>query len=152
MSIPTTNPKRLKDDNIKMHDKLQITAYLEKEAIIKLDNLIPLTDARSRNEVLEHAIDFYFGCQTSSLSQDYLCSTIGTKMEGLISNLGTRLSRIQFKNAVELDILTRMLGTVIEINGSQYNKLRKKSVDSVKQSNGNISILEACQEPLPDDD
>lgn len=151
MSIPTTNPKRLKDDNIKMYDKLQITAYLKKEAIIKLDNLISLTDARSRNEVLEHAIDFYFGHQTSSLNQDYLCSTIGTKMEGLISNLSTRLSRIQFKNAVELDILTRMLGTVIQMNGPQYNKLRKVSVDSVKQSNGSISILEACQEPLPDE-
>ena len=152
MSIPTTNPKRLKDDNIKMYDKLQITAYLKKEAILKLDNLISLTDAKSRNDVLEHAIDFYFGFHTALLSQDYLCSTIGYKMDGLIGNLGTRLARMQFKNAVELDMLTRMLATVVNVSVSDYNKLRKTSVDLVKRTNGSIYIVDACSEESIEDE
>lgn len=152
MSIPTTNNKRLKDDNIKLYDKLQITAYLKKEDILKLDNLISLTDAKSRNDVLEHAIDFYFSFHTTQLSQDYLCSTIGCKIDGLIGNLGTRLARMQFKNAVEMDMLTRMLATVVQVSYSDYNKLRKTSVDSVKRTNGCVTILQAYEDSQTEED
>lgn len=146
MSIPTANRKRLQDSNIRQNDKLQITAYLKKSDILKLDNLLELTDAKSRNEVLEQAIDFYFGFHTSQVSQDYLCSTLGVKTEGLIGNLGNRLSRIQFKTAVELDMLTRMMTCLVQIDNSDYEKLRKKSVYSVKSTNGSIDIMQAIDE------
>jgi hypothetical protein len=47
MSIPTANVNKLKDNSISMSDKLQVTAYLQKEKIIKLDSLISLTESKS---------------------------------------------------------------------------------------------------------
>lgn len=146
MSIPTVNASKLKDNSISMTDKLQVTAYLQKEKIIKLDSLISLTGNKSRSDVFEKAIDFYFGFISSQLSQEFLCSTLGSKMEGLVGTLGTRIARGNFRAAVETDMLTRMLASVVHVSGPEYNKLRRKSIDEVKRTNGAIDILKAVED------
>jgi hypothetical protein len=100
----------------------------------------------SRNDIIEKAVDFYFGYITSQLSQDYLCSVFGSKMEGLVSNLASRISKGNFRTAVESDILTRMLATVVQMNKNEYDRLRVKAIQDVKKTNGSINILEAVEE------
>lgn len=147
MSIPTANANRLKDNSYAMSDKLQIAAYLQKEKIIKLDSLIGfIPDMKSRSDVIEKAIDFYFGYVTSQMSQDFLCGVFGSKMEGLLGTLATRISKGNFRTAVEMDMLTRMMATLVQISKSDYDKLRVKSIRDVKQTNGSIDILEAIDE------
>jgi hypothetical protein len=147
MSIPTVNAEKLKDGSISMTDKFQITAYLQKEKIIKIDSLTSLIpDAKSRSDIIEKAIDFFFAYTTSQISQDYLCGVFGSMMEGLVGTLATRMSRSNFRTAVETDMLTRMLAMVIQLNKSDYDKLRIKSIHDVKATNGSIDILEAVNE------
>ena len=147
MSIPTVNAKKLKDGSISMSDKFQITAYLQKEKIIKVDSLISLIpDTKSRSDVIEKAVDFFFAYTTAQISQDSLCGVFGAKMEGLVGNLATRISKSNFRNAVESDMLTRMLATVFEIDRNKYDKLRAKAIQDVKRTNGSINILEAIDE------
>lgn len=147
MSIPTANANKLKDNSILMSDKLQIAAYLQKEKIIKLDTLISYTpDAKSRSDILEKAIDFFFAFTMNQLSQEYLCGVFGTKMEGLVNNLGTRISRGNFRTAVEMDMHTRMLASVVNLSKSDYDKMRIKSIKEVKQTNGSIDIMDAVNE------
>lgn len=151
MSIPTANSDRLKDNSYSMSDKLQIAAYLKKEKIIKLDSLVDLIpDMKSRSDVLEKAIDFFFAYSTSQMSQDYLCGVFGSKMEGLIGTLATRFSKSSFRSAVEMDMLTRMVASVLQISKSDYDKLRMKAIRDVKQTNGSIDILEAINEAEDD--
>ena len=147
MSVPTVNAEKLKDGSISMTDKFQITAYLQKEKIIKVDSLISLIpDTKSRSDVIEKAIDFFFAYTTSQISQDYLCGVFGAKMEGLVGNLASRISKSNFRNAVESDMTNRMLSTVFEIDRSKYEKLRVKAIQDVKRTNGSIDILEAVNE------
>lgn len=147
MSIPTVNAKKLKDGSISMSDKFQITAYLQKEKIIKVDSLISLIpDTKSRSDVIEQAIDFFFAYTTSQISQDYLCGVFGAKMEGLVGNLATRISKSNFRNAVESDMTNRMLAIVFEIDRNKYDKLRAKAIQDVKRTNGSIDILEAINQ------
>ncbi|WP_312694680.1 hypothetical protein [Caproiciproducens sp.] len=147
LSIPTVNAKKLKDGSISMSDKFQITAYLQKEKIIKVDSLISLIpDTKSRSNVIEKAIDFFFAYTTSQMSQDYLCGVFGAKMEGLVGNLTSRISKSNFRNAVESDMTNRMLSTVFEIDRNKYDKLRAKAIQDVKRTNGSIDILEAINE------
>ena len=147
MSIPTANANKLKDDSVLMSDKLQIAAYLQKEKIIKLDTLISyIPDAKSRSDILEKAIDFFFAYTMNQLNEDYLCGVIGAKLEGLINNLGTRISRGNFRTAVEMDMHTRILATVVRLGKTDYDKLRMKSIKEVKQTNGSIDIMEAVNE------
>ncbi len=142
----SANKTLLKDKTVSENEKLKLSLYIEKEVIIKADTLIELTNSTSRNDVIEKAVDFYFGYITSQLSQDYLCSVFGQKMEGLVGGLGTRLSRGNFRYAVELDMLTKMVASVLQVTGDQYSKLRKKSIDEVKRTNGTIDIMKSMSE------
>ena len=142
----SANAKLLSDDSVSSNEKLKLSLYIKKQSIIEADSLKSLTNCQSRNDVIEKAIDFYFGYVTSQLSQDYLCGVFGTKMEGLVNNLATRISKGNFRTAVESDILTRMLATVVQMNKSEYDRLRVKAIQDVKQTNGSINILEAVEE------
>lgn len=149
MSIATANANRLKDNSIPMTTKLQIAAYLQKDKIIKLDSLIALIpDMKSRSDIIEKAIDFYFGYLTSQYSLDYLCGVFGAKIEGLVNSLGTRISRGNFRTAVELSMLTRLLATEVQVSRTEYDKLRSKSIQDVKKTNGSIDFLEALNEAV----
>lgn len=147
------NSKNLKDDSIRSTQKLKGTVYLKKGCIKKIDSLTKLPcDVSSRNDVIEKAIDFYFGYVTSQLSQDYLCSIFGQKMEGIIGTLGTRVSRGNYRYAVELEMLMRMLASVLRLSGDDYMKLRKKSIDEVKRLNGSVDIFKNVSEEEFDGD
>lgn len=138
------NSAMLKDRTIEPYKKLKTTIYLKKQTYQKLDSIAALDDLRSRNEATEKAVDFYFAYVSGDLSQDFLCGVYGKKMEGTLNTLANRISRLQFKQAVELDMITRLLSSDLEITKDKYERLRKASVDSVKKNNGSINILEAA--------
>ena len=140
------NPQRLSDSSIENYEKLRTSVYLKKDAFLKIDSLIKLTQSQSRNDVIEKAVAFYFGFISSQLSQEFLCSTLGSKMEGLVGTLGTRIARGDFRSAVETDMLTRMLASVVHVSGQEYNKLRRKSIDEVNRTNGAVDILKAVED------
>jgi len=141
------NSKIIKDTSINENKKFKSTIYLKKDCYTRIESLIALSGEKaSRNDVIEKAINFYFAYTTSQISQDYLCGVFGAKMEGLVGNLATRISKSNFRNAVESDMLTRMLATVFEIDRNKYEKLRVKAIQDVKRTNGSIDILEAINE------
>jgi hypothetical protein len=141
------NSKRLSDSNIDSKEKLRTSIYLTKETYLKIDSLIKLSSSNpSRNDIIEKAIDFFFAYTTSQISQDYLCGVFGSKIEGLIGTLAMRMSKSNFRAAVEMDMLTRMLATVVQLSKTDYDKLRIKSIHDVKSTNGSIDILEAVNE------
>ncbi len=143
----TLNTQKLQDNNIPSFKKLKSSVYLKKETYSMIDSLIALSGgSQSRNDVIEKATDFYFAFTSSQISQDYLCGVFGSKMEGLVNTLGTRMSRSNFRSAVETDMITRMLAMVLHINKPEYDKLRNKSVQDVKRTNGSIDIMEAISE------
>jgi flavorubredoxin len=142
----SANSELLNDNRINDNEKLKLSLYIKKKSILAADALKLITGSPSRNDVIEKAIDFYFGYITSQLSQDYLCGVFGSKMEGLVNNLATRISKGNFRTAVESDILTRMLATVVQMSKSEYDRLRVKAIQNVKKTNGSINILEAVEE------
>lgn len=138
------NSKDLKDKQIQPYKKTQSSIYLTKQTYQKIDSIKTLDELSSRNEVIEKAIDFYFAFISSQLSQDFLCGVYGQKVEGTINILGNRIAKLQFKNAVEMDILTLLLSNVLDISKKDYDKLRSKAVESVKKNNGIINIVDAA--------
>ena len=102
--------------------KFQVTVSLPTLTLNKIKGLqtIDKQTPLSRNQVIEAAVDFYFGYMTSELNQGYLCSIVGQKMEGMINSLSDRTARLQFKEAVELNLLTRLIASHFDISKSEY--------------------------------
>ena len=137
------NNKKLRDDGINQTQKFKSTIYVKKGTYAKAESLISLTNSQSRNDVIEKAIDWYYGFISGDISQDYLCGVFGSKVEGVVGNMSNRIARLEFKNAVEMNMLARMLATQFELSKDGYERMRKKSVDEVKRTNGTIDILSA---------
>lgn len=124
--------------------KTQISVLLPDSALKKLESLQSLENVSlSRNQIIEQAINFYFGYKTSELNQDYLCSVIGQKIEGMLNNITDRTARLQFKEAVEMNLLTRLIASQFDIDKMTYEKMRKTAVDDVKSTKGIINIYDA---------
>lgn len=124
--------------------KIQISVLLPDFTLKKLESLQSLENASlSRNQIIEQAIDFYYGYKTSELNQDYLCSVIGQKIEGMLNNITDRTARLQFKEAVEMNLLTRLIASQFDIDKMTYEKMRKTAVDDVKSTKGIINIYDA---------
>lgn len=124
--------------------KTQISVLLPDSTLKKLESLQSLENASlSRNQIIEQAIDFYYGYKTSELNQDYLCSVIGQKIEGMLNNVTDRTARLLFKGTVELNLLTRLTASQFDIDKMTYEKMRKTAVDDVKSTKGIINIYDA---------
>ena len=121
-------------------NKQQISVQLPLSTINKIESLKKLDDG---NKIIESAVDFYFGYKTSEITQDYLCSIVGQKIEGMINNASNRTSKLQFKEAVEINVLTRIVASMMELDKDSYDKMRRKAVEDVKASKGIISAYEA---------
>ncbi len=148
--MKTANKERLKNIAIADTDKLQVTLYLQKGSINKADTLIKLTGAKSRNDAIDRAINFYFGYISSELSQDFLCSVYGQQTEAMIKNMANRLARLDFKAAVELDMLVRLLCADLSLSKDDFNKMHSRAVEDVKRLNGSIDIYNAAIESNSD--
>lgn len=125
--------------------KFQTTVSLPTATYRKIKSLQALDTQSeiSRNQIIEQAIDFYYGYKTSELNQDYLCSVIGQKIEGMLNNVTDRTARLQFKEAVEMNLLTRLIASQFDIDKITYDKMRKTAVDDVKSTKGIINIYDA---------
>lgn len=139
MSSRTTYPRKET-----AMSKTQISVLLPDSTLKKLESLQSLENASlSRNQIIEQAIDFYYGYKTSELNQDYLCSVIGQKIEGMLNNVTDRTARLIFKEAVEMNLLTRLIASQFDIDKMTYEKMRKTAVDDVKSTKGIINIYDA---------
>lgn len=138
------NNDKLTDKTVSQYQRLKTTMVLPKSTFKKLDVICKILESTSRNTALENSINFYFSYLTNALNQDYLCDIYGNKMSSEIKILSDRMSKLQFKSAVEMDMLTRLLASDLSISKEAYDKLRKTSVDSVTQSHGSINILDAA--------
>lgn len=122
--------------------KVQISSQLPDSTLDKLESLQAIKKL-SRNQIIEEAVDFYYGYITSEINQNYLCSVIGQKIDGLINNSTDRIARLQFKEAVEINLLTRLIASNFNIDKTTYDKMRKTAVDDVKATKGIINIYDA---------
>ena len=143
MKVEYLNSDKLNDSGIGQYQKLKTTMSLNKITYKKLDIIASLLEVKSRNTALENAINFYFSYLTNTFNQEYLCDVYGNKMASEIKILSDRLAKLQFKNAVEIDMLTRIVANDLEMGKETYDKLRKTAVDCVKTSNGTINLYDA---------
>lgn len=126
--------------------KQQLSILLPEASINKLkglQNSIETLKNDSRNQIIEKAIDFYYGYMTSEINQEYLCSIIGQKINGSLNQIADRTGRLAFKEAVEINLLTRLVASQFDIPKDTYDKMRKKAVDDVKGTKGIIDLYSA---------
>ena len=116
----------------------KVTIRIPSEHITKLDSFIKLANCKSRNELIEKAIEFYIGYITAESNTNYLSDVITTTIDGIISGTEKRLSRLQFKEAVELAKLSKLISMMLNYDEDIIKQIHIDAVNEVKKINGFI--------------
>ena len=97
------------------------------------DSNLKLAGARSRNEYVEQAIDFYSGYLNAEnpplLFEKLFTGSAEKKMDTLSKTMGTG----QYKIAVELAKLCLLAGKCINISEGELRQLHQKCAEEVKR-------------------
>ena len=131
------------------NEKTRTTIYLDEERKKKLQSIIEIENLNpklGRTEAIDKAIDFYYGYLSGQLSMDFLCGVFGQQVDSSVKLSADRISALIFKQAVEINMIARMLAEDFELTKDEYDKMRSKAVAEVKRSNGRVSMFETMQD------
>lgn len=117
-------------------EKVRKGFYIEKELLKQCDSLLEKANARSRNEFLNQALKFYIGFLTSEKIEDYLLQSFSSVLLSAIWDSENRIARTEFKMAVELSKLTKLIAYSYEIDEEDLDKLQATCVEEVKRIHG----------------
>ena len=132
----------MSDNNDK---RLRIGITILPEAIQAADNNIQNANCKSRSEFIERAILHYTGYWAEQNNTDYLAKAITQAMRAVIKSSEDRIARMQFKEAVELAKIVRMIAPLCEVDDEELNRLHVKCVDEVKHINGIVKLDSALR-------
>lgn len=119
--------------------KIKTGTMLLPKTIIMCDDNLKLANVKSRNDFIEKAILFYVSYLNSS-NNEYINDILDKTLDSKFSLLEERISQTLFKQSVEINMLNHIVATISELNQETINLLRKKSIQEVKETSGNISL------------
>lgn len=107
-----------------------------------LDDMVIKNNCRSRSELIEKALLFYDGYVRSTQENEYLPIALSSLLSGIVKTSEDRISRLLFKNAVELAMMMNVLSATTEIDEQTLQKLRVKCIKDVKGTLGKVNFEE----------
>ena len=95
---------------------------------------------RSRSDFIEEAIKFYAGYVATKDHSEFISGTVADALKGQIKSTEKRICRFQFKEAVELAKIARMMAPLCEVDEYKLESLHERCVDEIKNINGIIKL------------
>ena len=126
-------------------EKPRIHTRLSPEAEHKMELAIPNANCKSRNEFVERAICFYSDYIMSKEVTNFLAPILVSTLRATIKGSEDRISRLLFKQTVELCMMMNVIAAGLEINESQLDDLRWRCVQNVKKTNGSITFQDTLR-------
>ena len=112
----------------------------------KMEFAMPNANCQSRNEFVERAICFYSDYILSQEVTNFLAPILVSTLRSTVKASEDRISRLLFKQSVELCMMMNVLAAGLEINEGQLDDLRWRCVQNVKKTNGSITFKDTLRE------
>ena len=129
-----------------MSKKEKFALYLEPETRGQIDRWYDADNCASRTEFIEKAVKFYLGYLAANQDNPLLPAAISSIIEGRLDSFEDRLSRLMFKQTVELSMMMNVVAEISEVSDEYLKSLRGKCVTDVKHSNGRLTLRDAYDE------
>lgn len=104
------------------------------------DKNLHLANAHSRNDFVEKAIEFYAGFLNAQQNSDFFDLIFTGKMEAALERYFNKVTRNQYKTAVELGVISHLLADVYQLNPTYLADLKEKSEQEVQHMRGTLRI------------
>ena len=110
--------------------------YFDDETLEEIKANMKRANCSSRSEFVNKAVRFYLGYLETSENGSTLFPVLDNALDGRMKDQETRLSRILFKLAVEVAIMSHIVAGTNEVSDGQLAAIRSLCVDEVKQLSG----------------
>ena len=127
-------------------EKSRIHTRISTETERKMELAMPNANCQSRNEFVERAICFYSDYILSKEVTNFLAPMLVSALRATVQSSENRISRLMFKQSVELCMMMNVLAAGLEIDDSQLDDLRWRCVQNVKKTNGSITFKDTLRE------
>lgn len=119
--------------------------YFDDETLEEIKANMKRANCSSRSEFVNKAVRFYLGYLETSENGSTLFPVLDNALDGRMKDQETRLSRILFKLAVEVAIMSHIVAGTNEVSDGQLAAIRELCVDEVKRLSGRYSMEDAVR-------
>ena len=126
-------------------EKTRIHTRITADTERKIAAAIPLANCQSQNEFVEKALQFYCDYLTAGDCTTVLPPIYLSALKATIQSTEDRISRLMFKQAVEMDMMMNVLAYGMEISDDTLRDLRGHCVQNVKKTNGTVTLDKAVE-------
>lgn len=124
-------------------DKKKFALWVYPETLKQVEHWYRLVDCQSKSEFIENAIKFYVGFLMADDGGTYLPNAFLSNMKSIVAESTNRISKILFKQSVELAMLMNIVAATQDIDRDTLSRLRGECVREVKRLNGNFAFEDA---------
>lgn len=119
--------------------------YIDREILNRADEAMGKTNARSRSEFISEALEFYIAWLHSGEISKVLKPALESVISGQIKDTENRISRVIFKQSVELAMLMHVVAATHSVRPEDLEALRKMCVSEVSKVNGRFHFDDAVR-------
>lgn len=127
-------------------EKTRIHTRISEKTKHKLETAMPKANCQSQNEFVENAICFYSDYIMTQEVTNFLAPMLVDALRATVKCSEDRISRLLFKETVEISMMMHVLAMGLEVNTDQLDALRWQCVQEVKKTNGSITFKETLQQ------
>ena len=126
-------------------EKTRIHTRIDADTERKIAAAMPLANCRSQNEFVQKALNFYCDYLTAGDCTSVLPPIYLSALKATIKATEERISRLMFKQSVEMDMMMNVLAAGMEIGEDTLRDLRGHCVQNVKKTNGAVTLDKAVE-------
>ena len=127
-------------------EKTRIHTRISPDTKRKMEIAMPSANCQSQNEFVENAICFYSDYIMTQEVTNFLAPMLVDALRATVKCSEDRISRLLFKETVEISMMMHVLAMGLEVNTDQLDALRWQCVQEVKKTNGSITFKETLQQ------
>ena len=134
------------NSNRVISNKRKFAVYFTEEERAEIDRWYKATNCGSRTEFVEQAVNFFIGYLKTGETNFYLPPAVEAVIEGRLGTFEDRMSRLLFKQAVELDMVIRISAAQYEWSDEDVERLRASCAQEVQRTKGQLSFKEIARQ------
>ena len=122
---------------------IRIWNRISPETELNMKEAMALSHARSQNEFVEEALQFYSSYVKSQNEFAVLPSVVASALRSTIQSSEDRVARLLFKFSVEMSMMMNLLAAGRNVSDDDLKKLRKRCSKEVMQNHGQVKLEDA---------
>ena len=126
-------------------EKIKFALRIMPETQQLVKDYYPLDNCQNQSEFIEKAIRFYAGYVASKNGTEFLAPIPVSALQSTIKNMENHFSRLQFKTAVELNMMMNVLASELDTAPETLDQMRDRCIQEVKETCGEITFKDAVK-------